>query len=364
MSRRGLPDRFRRLALVGFAAAALSACREEASPPPPVRPVLSVVIAPQATAVLGFTGTVEPRYRVGIGFRILGRLVSRMVEVGDRVAAGQVLAAIDPVALDLAVRSAEAELFTARAQLANASGVEERQRTLLAQGTATQAQFEAAQQAKDAAAAALRRLEANLAKAQEQLGYAELRSEIDGVVTAIGAQVGQVASPGQAVVTVARPDIREAVLDVPEEVSRELAPGAPFDIALQLDPTIRTPGRLREIAPVADPSTRTRRLLVTLSDPTEVFRLGTTVTATLAAPASQVIELPRSALLERDGRDLVWVVDPATRTVSTRAIVVESRDALTVRVAEGLPAGTRVVTAGARSLQPGQAVKIPDETAR
>ncbi len=342
----------------------LVACGEEAAPPASVRPVLSVVVAPQSTRPVGFTGTVQARYQVSLGFRILGRLVSREVEVGDRVTAGRRLAAIDSVGLDLAVRSSEAELSTARAQLANAAGVEERQRTLFSQNTVTQAQFEAAQEARASAGAALRHAEANLVKAREQLGYAELRSDIDGVVTAIGAQVGQVVSPGQAVVTVARPEIREAALDVPEDFARDLEPGAEFDVALQLDTNIRIPGRLRETAPQADPTTRTRRLLVTLANPPEVFRLGTTVTVTPRTAALERIELPRSALLEANDGDYVWVVDPATLSVSQREIKVASRDASVIRVANGLAPGTRVVTAGVNSLKPGQSVKVLDENSR
>ena len=350
--------------LAACAAIGLAGCREEAAPPEPIRPVLSLVVAPQSTRTVGFTGTVQPRYQVSLGFRVLGRLISREVEVGDRVTAGRRLAAIDSVALDLAVRSAEAELFSARAQLANATGVEERQRTLLAQNTATQAQYDAAQEARASAQAALRRAEANLVKAREQLGYAELRSDIDGVVTAVGAQVGQVVSAGQAVVSVARPEVREAALDVPENIAGELKPGAEFDVALQLDPRVHVPGRLREIAPQADPTTRTRRLLVTLSSAPEVFRLGTTVTVTLTTAAVQTIVLPRTAVIKRDGRSYVWVVDPVARTVSTQEIRIDDRDADSVRVADGLAPGTRVVTAGANSLKPGQSVKIADQDAR
>lgn len=357
-------SRYARPLLTLCGALSLAGCGEETVPPAPIRPVLSVVVAPHTPRIVGFTGTVEPRYQVSLAFRILGRLISREVEVGDRVAAGRRLAAIDPLALDLAVRSAEAELSTARAQLANATGVEERQRTLLAQNTATRAQFEAAQEAKASAEAGMRRAEANLAKAREQLSYAELRSDTDGVVTAVGAQVGQVVSPGQAVVTVARPEIREAVLDVPENIGRDLNLGAEFDVALQLDPSIRVPGRLREIGPQADPTTRTRRLLLTLLHPPESFRLGTTVTVALIAPAVKNIELPGTAVLERDGRDYVWVVDPGASTVSVQEIKIAAREAAVARVAEGLAPGTRVVIAGVNSLQPGQRVKILDESAR
>ncbi|MBR0643288.1 efflux RND transporter periplasmic adaptor subunit [Plastoroseomonas hellenica] len=343
----------------------LAACKEQApEAPPPIRPVLSVVVDPATERSFGFTGTVEPRYRVSLGFRLLGRLIHRDVEVGDQVRAGTRLAAIDSLALELAVRSAVADMATARAQLANATGVEGRQRILTERNVVATAQLESAQQALASAEASVQRAEANLAKANEQLTYAQLQSDTDGVVTAIGAQVGQVVSPGQAVVTIARPDIREAAVDVPEDVARDLHPGTPFDIALQLDPRIRTQGEVREIGPQADQTTRTRRVLITLSGTAELFRLGTTVTATLRVPAAATITLPRSALLQRDGKDVVWVVDTGTGTVATRDVRVGRRDDAAFVVTAGLAAGDRVVTAGANSLRPGQQVRIPGEPAR
>lgn len=343
----------------------LATCKERAPEvPPPIRPVLSVVVDPAAERSFGFTGTVEPRYRVSLGFRLLGRMIHRDVEIGDQVRAGQRLAAIDSLALELAARSAVADLATARAQLANATGVEGRQRILTERNVVATAQLESAQQALASAEASVQRAEANLAKANEQLGYAQLRSETDGVVTAIGAQVGQVVSPGSSVVTIARPDVREAAVDVPEDVARELRPGTPFDIALQLDPRIRVQGEVREIGPQADQTTRTRRVLITLSGTPELFRLGTTVTATLRVPSAATITLPRSALLRRDGKDLVWVLDPAAGTVQTREVQVGRRDDAVFVVTAGLDAGSRVVTAGVNSLRPGQRVRIPGDTAR
>jgi RND family efflux transporter MFP subunit len=331
---------------------------------PPIRPVLSVVVQAHSSRSLGFAGTVEPRYRASLGFRVLGRIIARDVNVGDTVTKDQRLAAIDPVALELAVRAAEADLANALAQLANATATETRQQILLTQNTTTTAQFELAQQAREAAAASVARARASLSKAREQLGYAELRAEFDGVVTGIEAEVGQVVSAGQTVVTIARPDIREAVVDIPEDVDDSLQPGTRFDVALQIDPAIRAAGRVREIAPQADPATRTRRVRITLDDPPANLRLGTTVTATLTTPAKTEIELPASALSESDGKPMVWVVDPSSRTVSSREVRVARRDGGRVQIADGLAPGTRVVTAGVRSLTPGQQVKIPEEASR
>lgn len=343
------------------AALLLAGCKEEqhAKAPAP-RPVLTITAAAQAARDIGFAGTVEPRYKSDLGFRVLGRIVSRDVGVGDVIKKGQRLAALDPVAYELAVRSAQAELASATARLVNAAATEARQRTLLLQDISNQAQIDAATQALASAQAGVTRAKAELEKAEEQLGYTELRADSDGVVTNVAAEPGQVVQPGQTVVAVARPDIREAVVDLPESIGRDLKPQARFDVALQVDPSVRAAGSVREIAPQADPATRTRRVRIALDSPAKSFRLGTTITATVTTQVSPDIELPATALFEREGKTMVWVVDPATRTVSTRDVTISARDRPFVQILNGLPAGARVVIAGVNSLTPGQLVKISD----
>lgn len=348
------------LTLLG-AGALLAACKDKdhAEAPAP-RPVLSVVVAPQTARSIGFAGTVEPRYTSDLGFRVLGRIVSRDANVGDMVEKGQRLATLDPVTYELALRSAQAALASATARLENAAATEARQRTLLQQHISNQAQFDSATQALESAQAGVTRAKADLDKAEEQLSFTELRADFTGVVTAVAAEPGQVVQPGQTVVSVARPDIREAVVDLPESIGQELGPGARFGVALQVDPSIKAAGSVREIAPQADPVTRTRRVRITLAGPPNSFRLGTTITATAMTQALPGIELPATALLERDGKTMVWVVDPASRTVSTRDVAIAAREGSDVRVLNGLAAGTRIVIAGVNSLKPGQAIKITD----
>ncbi|BAT61402.1 multidrug resistance protein MdtE precursor [Variibacter gotjawalensis] len=342
---------------------ALVACKKE-EPPHVVRPVLSMLVEPHVPRTFGFAGVVEPRYRSTLGFRVLGRIVARDVNVGDPVTRGQRLAAIDPVALELAVRSAQADLANSLAQLANATATESRQRTLLEQNTTTQAQFELAQQSRESAEASVSRARANLAKAQEQFGYAQLTSDFDGVVTSVDAEVGQVVSPGQTVLSVARPDVREAVVDVPEGIAGGLEAGTRFDVHLQISPDVHVAGVVREVAPQADPTTRTRRVRITLENPPSSFRLGTTITANVTSKPSPEIELPASAVLDQNGATKVWVVDESAKTVSLRDVRIGRRDNGWVRIAEGVTPGMRVVTAGVNSLQPGQAVKIVEGAAR
>ena len=341
--------------------ASLAACsRSEEKPPEIIRPVLSVVVEAKTVETFGFAGTVQPQYSADLAFRLLGRVVSRDVKVGDLVTKGTTIAALDPTALELAVQASKADLSNAQAQFANASASEERQRALLASANTSQAVYDAAQQAKQAAAAGVERANAALAKSQEQLGYARLFSDFDGVVTAVGAEVGQTVSPGQTVVTVARTDPREAVVDIPDQLIGDLAAGMPFEIILQSLPTIKTQARLREIAPQAEGSTRTRRVKLTLTDPPPAFRLGSTITATRVTKVAPTIELPMSALFEKDGSDKVWIFEPQTSSVSTHEIKIASKNGGTFSVASGLEAGMRVVTAGVHSLSEGQKVKVPE----
>ncbi|TGV52979.1 efflux RND transporter periplasmic adaptor subunit [bacterium M00.F.Ca.ET.141.01.1.1] len=349
----------KRLLPVLLGLAALSACsKSDEKPPQIVRPVLSVVVEPRTTQTFGFAGSVEPQVSADLAFRLLGRVVSRDVKVGDIVSKGTTIAALDPTALELAVQAAKAELSNAEAQFANAAASEERQRQLLAAANTSQSVFDAAQQARKAAEASVERAKASLAKSQEQLGYARLFSDFDGVVTAVGAEVGQTVSPGQTIVTVARSDLREAVVDIPDRLTGDLSAGTPFQVILQSLPTIQTEAKLREIAPQSEGSTRTRRVKLTLTEPPQAFRLGSTVTATRMTKVVPTIELPISALLEKNGSEKVWIVDPKTSSVSAHDIKVASKNGGTFTVADGLDAGMRVVTAGVHSLVDGQKVKV------
>ncbi|WP_105385380.1 efflux RND transporter periplasmic adaptor subunit [Neorhizobium alkalisoli] len=327
------------------------------------RPVLSIVAKQTPAASLRLTGTVEPRIETELGFRVLGRIIARNVGVGDLVKRGDVVAAIDPLALELAVRSAQSDLSNAQAQLRNATTTEQRQRALAEARSGTEAALEEAEQGRRSAAASVAKAQANLNKAEEQLGYAQLHAEFDGVVTATSAEVGQVVSAGQVVVTIARPDERDAVVDVPQGAAEQLKTGEPFEITLQLDPTIATSGVVREIAPEAETVTRTRRTKIRLVDPPTAFRLGSVITAAATISDEPQILLPASAVLQAESSTSVWVVDPASAKVTRRAVKVEGEivDGRTVQVTEGIAPGDRIVIAGVHKLKDGQPIRIDQE---
>ena len=211
------------------------------------------------------------------------------------------------------------------------------------------------------AQASTARARANLTKGIEQLGYTQLRADFAGVVTAVGAEVGQVVSPGQSIVTVARPDVREAAVDIGPDFPVSLTVGLSFTISLQLLPAVQVQGQIREIAPQADSVTRMRRVRIALNDPPESFRLGSTIAARLSEGHSSVLRVPASAVLKEGTETFVWAIDAPTSTVSLRKVEL-SEDEGGVRLTGGLTAGARIVTAGIHSLKQGQQVRIEQDS--
>ena len=221
-------------------ALALSGCQQETKVPEPVRPVMSMVLKSSPSDGTIAVGVVEPRFKTSLAFRVLGRLTGRPVNIGDLVTEGETVGTIEPTALELAVRAAKAELAKAEAQLANAQATEGRKRALITSEATTKQTLDDAEQVRSGAEASVARAQANLTKATEQLGYAELKADFAGVVTAVGAEVGQVVSPGQTVLTVARPDIREAVVDIGADFPLPLEIDLPFTVSCSSCPASRS----------------------------------------------------------------------------------------------------------------------------
>ncbi|MES5100070.1 efflux RND transporter periplasmic adaptor subunit [Agrobacterium sp. BA1120] len=322
------------------------------------RPIISAVVG-ISRSTGGYPGVVEARVSSDLGFRVLGNVNSRPVEVGDFVTRGQVLATLESSSQSLKVSAAEADLRNAEARMANAQVTRDRQRTLADGGLGITAIFEQAEQALKSAQANVGKAEAILAKAREQLLYTTLRAQFDGIVTRTSTEVGQTADAGEPVVTVAQPDEREVVIDVPDEVYRGLRIGTPFVLRLQLDNQQAVRGVVRELAPSADPLTRTRRVRITLLSPGKGFRIGAVATAYLAPSDTTPVTVPRRAVGTGDGV-FVWIVDEDRRTVTKRVIEVDEDSLSTdeVTVLKGLDDGERVVLAGVNSLAEGQAIRF------
>jgi RND family efflux transporter MFP subunit len=347
--------------LIAFAGTALlAACgpAEEARAPE-ARPVRSVTVTKrEAGETVALTGRIAAQDVAALGFRIAGRVMERPVNVGDRVKAGQVIARLEPQNETNAVRSAQAGLAAAQAQLTQARNHFERQETLLAQGWTTRALFDQAQKERDTAQARVDDADAQLKTADDLLGFTVLEADAAGVVTATGAEPGEVVQAGQPVVRLARQGGRDAVFEVPAQVLRMAPAHVAIAVSLSDDPAIKAAGRVREVAPEADPVTRTFEVKVGLDDPPDAMRLGATVTGRLRTDAQLVIEIPASALTKALGKPAVWVVDPTSTIVALRNVDVGRFDPGKVTVVGGLDVGEIVVTAGVQSLHPGQKVRL------
>lgn len=343
-------------AAVLVAALGLAGCKEE-EVAAPVRPVLSMVITPITTQMFGpFASTVEARYQTQLGFQTSGRMIARDVYVGDRVTKGQRLAALDPTVTQFALMRAKADVADAKAQLANAEGIASRQGTLAAGGNATQAAMDNAVAGRDTAKARLAQMQAALRSAEDQMSYTELHANFDGVVTAWSAEVGQYVSNGQAVVTVARPDIREAVVDIPDDLMFQVKPDMEFTVRLAAAPNVTVKGKVREIGPLADSATRSHRVRLTLEDPASSFRIGTTITAGVERSIPPTIVIPASAVLDEQGKHYVWLLTKDQSHVDKHQIEVDPADDGKMTVTSGLEGGDRIVVVGVHSLAQGQAV--------
>jgi RND family efflux transporter MFP subunit len=285
-------------------------------------------------------------------------MIERAVNVGDRVKAGQLLARLEPQNEMNALRSAQANLAAAQAALTEARNRFERQQTLLEQGWTTRAQFDQAEKARSTTEAQVDAAEAQLKSAHDLVSFTELEADAEGGVTATGAEPGEVIKAGQMIIRLARQDGRDAVFDVPAQVLRN-APAEPvIKVHLTNDRAVTATGRVREVAPQADPVTRTFKVKVGLSEPPEAMLLGATVTGTMQTDAASLIEIPAAALTKVNSQPAVWIVDPASNVVSLRNVDVARFDPATVAISQGLDSGEVIVTAGVQALHPGQKIRV------
>jgi len=339
-----------------FAAGCDSQLEEAESPARPVR-TITLEKSDKGVPVI-LTGRVEALDEVSLGFRLSGQILARPVSVGDRVKPGELLAELNSDNENNALRSAKASLNAALAEQTQVQNHFERQETLLAQGWTTRANFDQAERELRTAEARVKSAEAQLAKAHDQVGFTQLTADAEGVVTAVGADAGEVVQAGQMIVTLAREGGRDAVFDVPAQVLRTPSVDPEITVHLADAPSVTATGRVREVSPQADPVTRTFRVRVGLSDVPEAMRLGATVAGTMVTDADPMIEIPSSALSESEGKPAVWVVDPETSVVNLRNISVLRFNPTTVTVEQGLDVGDVLVTAGVQALRPDQKVRI------
>jgi membrane fusion protein, multidrug efflux system len=358
---RGLPWIWLLLLVV---AVVLASCKPDSKAnAPEVRPVRTVTVAKQETGEpVVLTGHIQAQDEAALAFRISGRMIERPVNLGDRVEPGQVIAKLDPENERNTLRSAEAALTAAQGQLNYARNHFDRQRQLLANGHTTRARFDQAQKALQNAQSSVDNATAQLQIARDRVGYTTLKADAAGTVTARGAEPGEVVQAGQMIVRLARQGGLDAVFDVPAQLLRAAPKDSQITVRLIDDSTVTATGQVREVAPQADPVTRTFEVKVALNDQPPAMRLGATVTGSMTLESGPVIEIPASSLTQFNRQPAVWIVDPKNLTVSLRNVELARHDPEAVVIAQGLDTGDIVVTAGVQALHPGEKVRLLGST--
>lgn len=343
-----------RTAIILALAAGLSACGEKAPPQLKPHPVLVVTVQNVSSGYeRTFTGVVRARYESEMGFRTAGKVVARMVEVGQTVVAGQPLARLDSADYELAVRAAEDQLQTVRVDAEQAASDEARLRRLLTDHSVATADHERQKARADAAAARQAQASRQLDLARNRTKYTTLVAEFDGVITALRFETGQVVAEGQPIVTMAKPSELEVVADLPEDMAGS-ASSFSASASIWAAPGLAAQLKLRELSPTAAAQTRTFRARFSILDKSPAIRqalhLGMTANLHMAAKdGERAAVLPATALWKNNGRSMVWqVANSANKLVAQPVEIIRYTDeAVLVR---GLPDGAKVVSAGIQKL--------------
>ena len=334
--------------LIALVSAALAGCNQEPAPASGIeRPALTLVAGSAATAGGNtYSGEIRARHETQPGFRVGGKIIERLVDAGAQVKEGQALMRLDPGDAGLQLGSAEAQYQLARVDA-------ERHRKLHSQGFISQS-------ALDAREAALKAAAAQAGLARNQSAYTTLHADRAGVVAAIMAEAGQVVAVGQPVLRLAPDGGREVAIAIPEAHLANLKVGAAAKIVLLAagDGAAPLAGRLRELAPAADPASRTFAARVALTQPGPDVALG--MTARVRFPADKKNDgllIPLTAIFQQGRQAAVWIVAD-DRTVSLRPVQVAAyRDDGAV-IAGGIAAGERIVSNGVHRLAAGEKIRI------
>ena len=348
-------------ALLATLAIAPGCSEKQAESKPVIRPVKVVEIAKaDKTRALEYSGAVRARTDMNLGFRVSGKITDRRVDIGQRVKPGDVLAKIDATDYALSVKRAEADLLSAQKQVQTATLTRNRAQQLFDKNVSPKSQLEQAQLTYDQAAATRDSASSALDEAKNQVAYANLTSDMSGIVTAVNADVGQVVSAGTPVLTVAVDGEKEVAIAVPESDIGQFSVGKTVKARFWSNDALVLDGKVREVSGSADGQSRTFAVRVSLpNDPHVLLGMTSTIEAT-AGNVTPYVSVPLSALAEKDGRKIVWLVDRSAATVHSKDVRLADFSGDGVRVAEGLKVGDLVVAAGTQFMTENMPVKLPD----
>lgn len=335
----------------------LSACSRESALPAPPRTVLVHTVRTAAVPdALALVGEVRARHEADLSFRVGGKLVLRLVDVGAIVRPGQTLARLDPQDLRLAAQAARAQRLAAESEATTAQAERERAEGLLMKKFISRSAFDARDHAAKAAAARLEQARAQQAASDNQLSYGNLIADRAGVVTNVFAETDQIVAAGQPIVRLARLEEKEIAVAVPEGRLNALKSAQSLAISLWALPELNLRGELREIAPAADVTTRTYAARVRIINAPATVQLG--MTAQVAAQRGgeeTAVQVPSAAIVDRGDGPAVWVIDG--EIVRRQPVIIAQFREDTVLLSAGLKDGERIVAVGAHRLAEGERIK-------
>jgi membrane fusion protein, multidrug efflux system len=350
-----------------LATTALAACTEKQArveePPRPVRVAQVQFAMPVDRQV--FSGTVVPRTEATVAFQVGGRMVERPVDVGTRVEAGTRVARLDPIDLDLSLRSAREAVAGAEAAVRQTRADLDRYEQLRASTVFNPAVFDQRLAAARSADARLNQARSDLALAENRVRYADLTAGVAGVVTAVLQEPGQVVSAGQGIVRIAASGALEVMVDLPEQRLAEVVQADRIAWTLWADPDTKRPARLRERSPAADVQTRTFRARFALDEVPAFAQIGMTATLTLERTGGRAVAaLPATAVFQQGANPALWVVDPGAGTIRLAPVEIAGWRGDAVLVQGGVVDGETVVAAGVHKLDPTRRVRLLGEDVR
>ena len=358
------PPRPIRAALaLALLATSLGACNDPSAAPGERAALVHIeLVQPRdGQTALTLTGEVQARFSADLSFRVSGRVLERLVDVGAHVNAGDVLARLDPAEQQADFDAATAGLAAAEAQLRVAQATFDRQSSLLSSGFTTRVAHDQAQEQLRTAQSSLESAKAELGRAREAIGDTELHARAAGVITARSLELGQVVQATQSVFALAQDGERDAVFDVPESMFFGNVEHGHVSLALISDSAVTAVGYVREISPAVDPKSSTVRVKVSIQNPPAAMTLGSALAGTAGTRPTSEITLPWTALTAVGSKPAVWIVDPKTKTASLKPVTVGAYEAGAVLIKEGLEAGDRVVVDGGKLLSSGQPVTYGED---
>lgn len=344
------------LLLIPIAAALLAACSPAETPNAMPPTVLAQAVSRSSSTGSSYTGEIRARHEFDVAFRVSGKISSRLVDTGAEVKAGQALAHLDPVDLELSASSARAQLAAAESDFATARTERERYAGLAKQKFVSSTAFEAKDNAYNSAHARLSQAQAQTKISGNQAAYGTLVSDKAAIVTAVLADAGQVVSAGQAVMRLARPEEKEVAIAIPEGKLAALKSGSNVAVNLWAEPKIMIQGRIREISPAADAATRSFLVRVQLINPPPSVQLGMTARVLIGETLATPLIVPLNAVVDRGQGPQVWVIEDG-KAVPRQVQVAQFRED-GAAIDNGLKEGERVILSGLNRLTPGMAVTI------